>query len=924
MFYALIVGNDVYEAKEFADLGGAVRDAEKLAKFFEEKLPTVGGYDAAEVRVTLLKNPTSEQVRKEFDAIVRLLDRNSVFVFYFAGHGLCLPGMNRPSLLCRDAMRSLLYGATSAGEISPQFITATSRDGFGDMLFLFDACRNDVFTGRGESPRQKGMKELCRDAVSRKNRDRNSGNRCTLSSCSDGERASDDGAFLDAILAEWDASLESGDGLAVGWEFTARVSQRLWDARCRQRPEFEGVSFALTPGGKKDRFSLGRALRAILAPAATGVAVGLVLLAAILFFPKVASLLYKPETTPAQKPSVVETPKETPNEEPDASASSEVASVPSSGPNATPTPPPGYDDPSELADPETALNEGLTAFDAKDYRTALAKATAVLKAEPENPGAKDLEDRAKKGLSSQLAEKGRSELDSSKPLDALKTAVEASTYDSSNAAAVKLRTDAKNRALDDAKRTLEIGEYSEAKRLAQAVLDVVKTDGYATIILNDAQKGLDKRNRVATLLTESRNLLSEDKASEALKKVEEALDLDPSNSAANALKGEIEKKLEDKQVAQWLSEGWSALGKDDFDGAADKADAVLRLRPNDSEALKLQTQTEQKREDAQVAKLLQEGRDALKKGDYALAASKAEEAKKLRPNNPDVKRLASDAKALEEKKQKEARETVAAPSSGKTSSGGSTPGSANRPSGSATAWAESSTRKAGTRQILKVGDKEYVFVWIPAGEFDMGSPESEEGRFDDETLHHVKLTKGFWMLETETTQALYKEVMGKNPSSKKGDNLPVEMVSWNDATKFCSELTKRLPAGLTASLPTEAQWEYACRAGTTTAYWYGNSADSSKMNYYSSGTKAVKSYAPNPWGLYDMHGNVWEWCLDYFGDYPTGSAIDPKGPNSASHRAFRGGSWYNYARYCRSANRNWFDAGLRFDYLGFRVLLSCD
>ena len=145
-------------------------------------------------------------------------------------------------------------------------------------------------------------------------------------------------------------------------------------------------------------------------------------------------------------------------------------------------------------------------------------------------------------------------------------------------------------------------------------------------------------------------------------------------------------------------------------------------------------------------------------------------------------------------------------------------------------WANSPSRESGTRQTLKIGNAEYGFCWIPAGEFDMGSPTTEEGRDSDETLHHVKLTHGFWMLETETTQALYREVMGSNPSKFKGDNLPVEKVSWYDAMKFCAELTNRLPEGLKASLPTEAQWEYACRAGTTTAYSFGDILNGDKAN----------------------------------------------------------------------------------------------
>ena len=238
-------------------------------------------------------------------------------------------------------------------------------------------------------------------------------------------------------------------------------------------------------------------------------------------------------------------------------------------------------------------------------------------------------------------------------------------------------------------------------------------------------------------------------------------------------------------------------------------------------------------------------------------------------------------------------------------------------SGDLSKWSESSSRKAGTRQTLKVGETEYGFVWIPKGDFDM---------WDRGARPRVKLTKGFWMLETETTQALYKAIMSENPSAfNDGDNLPVENVSWNDAMKFCAELTKRLPAGLKASLPTEAQWEYACRAGTKTEYSYGNSSDGNKMNYGTSGTKTVKSYDPNPWGLYDMHGNVCEWCLDYYGDYPTSAVVDPKGPDSASYRVHRGGSWDDwYESICRSADRYWNVADYRDSDLGFRVLLSCD
>ena len=278
-------------------------------------------------------------------------------------------------------------------------------------------------------------------------------------------------------------------------------------------------------------------------------------------------------------------------------------------------------------------------------------------------------------------------------------------------------------------------------------------------------------------------------------------------------------------------------------------------------------------------------------------------------------------------------------------------------------FTDNARRPAGYRQALLIDGEEYGFRWIPAGEFEMGSPESEEDRYDDETLHHVILTKGFWLLETPVTQRLYHSVVGTNPSkfsfsetlapclaSQFGDfdsfdalltrsmeieiemnlitsDLPVETVSYDEALKFCKELTKLLPKGLKATLPTEAQWEYACRAGTKTAYWYGNTADSNKMNYRNPSigkTTLVKSYDPNAWGLYDMHGNVWEWCLDRYDDYPSGTVTDPV-CRGDSDRVCRGGSWSNrFAGYCRSACRSGCGPGVRPDYLGFRALLVCD
>jgi len=221
------------------------------------------------------------------------------------------------------------------------------------------------------------------------------------------------------------------------------------------------------------------------------------------------------------------------------------------------------------------------------------------------------------------------------------------------------------------------------------------------------------------------------------------------------------------------------------------------------------------------------------------------------------------------------------------------------------------------------------FVLIPAGEFEMGSPSDEAGRYSDEgPVHHVNIEKAFYMGKYEVTQKQWREIMGSNPSNFKGDDLPVETVSWNDVQEFIKKLNEKEGTDK-YRLPSEAEWEYACRAGTTTGYSFGD--DESKLGdyawyYENSGDKThpVGQKKPNQWGLYDMHGNVWEWVLDkWHSDYdgvPTDGSAWESG--DGADRVSRGGCWRDGVGRCRSASRYCFDSGARRYALGFRLLRS--
>jgi formylglycine-generating enzyme required for sulfatase activity len=260
-------------------------------------------------------------------------------------------------------------------------------------------------------------------------------------------------------------------------------------------------------------------------------------------------------------------------------------------------------------------------------------------------------------------------------------------------------------------------------------------------------------------------------------------------------------------------------------------------------------------------------------------------------------------------------------------------------------------KRQQAEKSFRIADLGLDMVWIPPGEFRMGTPKQkflakwfydarvkltkkpnpDNGSFDDQRpATWVTLTRPFWLGRTEVTQAQWTAVMGSNPSYNKGDDLPVENVSWDEAMEFCRKLTERehaagrLPKGYIYTLPTEAEWEYACRAGTTGDYPGDPGAIAWTRENSGGVAHAVGTKRTNRWGLQDMHGNVWEWCLDGFDDYRGGEVMNPNVPVSVSFpfRVHRGGSWFLSADFARSADRSKNSPDYRHELIGFRLALA--
>jgi formylglycine-generating enzyme required for sulfatase activity len=363
----------------------------------------------------------------------------------------------------------------------------------------------------------------------------------------------------------------------------------------------------------------------------------------------------------------------------------------------------------------------------------------------------------------------------------------------------------------------------------------------------------------------------------------------------------------------------------DLDGALSllKKAAAVSLKADPEGKTNRNIRAEQERLRKLKARLAEVAKREAQK-DWAGALENLRRAKELSRNPEELRKTEQRLQAKKQKWEEEWRKKLTAP-----------PGLWWKPTAEQTAYAIKAEQPVYMKNSLGMR-----LVLIPPGEFIMGSPSFEVGRGNYESQHPVKLTRGLHMSSTEVTQAQYRTLLGKDPSHFRGRLRPVEKVTWRRAHRFCQKLTEkeresgRIGPKDSYRLPTEAEWEYACRAGTTTPFHFGQTISTDQANYdgnypYESGSKGlyreqttvVGSFPANRWGLYDMHGNVREWCLDRYGDYPRGPIENPRGPGKGAHRILRGGSWFDKPDECRAAMRFKASPNILAHNVGFRIVL---
>ncbi|MBQ9874330.1 MAG: SUMF1/EgtB/PvdO family nonheme iron enzyme [Thermoguttaceae bacterium] len=450
--------------------------------------------------------------------------------------------------------------------------------------------------------------------------------------------------------------------------------------------------------------------------------------------------------------------------------------------------------------------------------------------------------------------------------------------------------------LSEARALAARGAFEDARDKAKEALRVDPSNADAQETARDLTALVQSRS-ARDLLIEARRLLMEDKPNEAIEKAKIARRLDPElKERARAIRRDALARRKESLIER----AQKALDRLDDKEATKLASKALKIDPKSKRAHRIlekasgsvEVSPEVKRE---IASLREKIETYFSRKAYDFAKETCESLLKLSPNDKGALSILSKIRD----------------------------GAYKIP--------------VGSRKVWTFCGVEFPFRYAPRGSFNMGSPADEPERGLDETPRLVRITKGYWILETPVTQRMWIAALGDNPSVFKGDlDLPVENVSWFDCGRFLNALNKArfAPEGWKVALPTEAQWERACRAGTSTPFYWGAKLRGDEANCnghfpygykfkgkYLGRTVPVGQYEPNGWGLFDMCGNVCEWVSDWYGVYAEGPVKDPVGPSEGELRVLRGGGWNFRPVYCRSARRDKFDPHSRFNNVGFRFVI---
>ena len=880
----LAIGVDNYEDPRYARLREAPADAWKFWKFFTQELPPDSRFPVASAKLML--NPSAAEVDECLNDALKRLDNDSVFVFYFAGHAT---SQNDWSLLCRDAKDSNVNEKTelewrlkahiAAGSLSTAFLKDFSERVRGNAFFCFDICRSAAVLGTRDfgatSPFLSSTTAQASPFYS------GEGLRWSLGSCGRGEHSKDDGAFVDALLAEMRATIESGRELRLDDNLATGVTRRLGG---RQRPSACGSSFVLAPSAFEE-FSDG----------------------------SVFPLIRKRTDDLAQR--LVQA---------NVGEGLEL---------------------SELRREYAALGKRLTEIRAQrvanppsavvdvwDAKTILDRFVLIPAGTFQMGNALSSDEIFRRwgGNKAMHATAPRHAVTLTRDYYVCRYPVRRGDF-AKFVEATGYRTTAE--ITGNARGFGRDGQWSDVVGLSWRNPGFSQTDDHPVVCVS----WCDAIEYIEWLNAEHQDVLPAG-FQYALPTEAEWEYACRAGSTTEFFWG-----TNDPQDGQGYLNAADETGAPNgkpwkyffpFRSGYKATSPVFSFKPNKWGLYDMLGNVWEWCADGYapypkspvvdpIGNLTGSSR-IIRGGSWCYGPEACRSAARSWCDRSSRMSRLGFRLVLKSRAERPAppRPQGATSNSASGAGKGSAPVERRNHSNAVT----SDARKAGASLSWTYHGVKSVFRYCPAGTFLMGSPKWELIRSADETQHKVTLTKGYWILETPVTQELWKAVTGERRSVYKGDQYPVEDVTWDACADFVSKLNQSVaaPKGFIFALPTEAQWEYACRAGTTTPYNVGDSIEKNNANFLISGIKEttpVRSYAPNAWGVYDMHGNVREWCADWYEYFQPIPKTDPLGPSSGGIRVIRGGGWASSAIGIRSAFRDALLPSSSSSSLGFRIVL---